>query len=90
MYIGVYRHHMDPHLIVERMSKHAANERFRDIHTACKSDHMQYQVIVPNHVQLICDLHECRKAWDTYGIPCIAVSMQTEKPEVPRDWNRRP
>lgn len=77
-YVAIYDHGV---LTSDRLSNAHADEMFGWHIRHCAAVGMTYYSVVPNAVAFTCSSHPVATA-----VPCVYISKQTEKPEIPREW----
>ena len=74
-------------LQMERMSRMRAEEKYIENAQAFRElPRMQYGIVMPNRIELVHQTVECTARHALKGIPCICITMQSEKPEIPKGW----
>lgn len=82
VYVGIYNHGS---LHVFSGSRQKCEEEYvsRCTYYATATYLVLY---MPKHAEYICRLPGCQHTWNVRGVPCYAVTLQSDRPEIPRGW----
>ncbi len=87
MQVGIHGASGSSTLQVERLSRMRAQEHYvSNVQAFRELPRMQYGIVIPNRVEMVHQTTACTTRHALKGVPCVCITMQSEKPEIPRGW----